>query len=159
MRWRKERARMLITKEFMKGVQQWKWKNLVLDSPTSWGPDPRKGEVGGNSLYWIRKVRILSALLKLGARDWGRTEDSHFWQAPWWCSWSEDHLWCSQVLDQGSPTSRIWCLMIRGGADVIIIEIECTVNVIISPSPGLWKNCLPQPVPGAKKVGDHCLRW
>ena len=51
---------------------------------------------------------------------------------------------------QESPTSRIWCLMIWGGADVIIIEIKCTINVgclnhlktITPPSP--WKNCLPQ---------------
>ena len=50
------------------------------------------------------------------------------------------------TLQQRPPTSgmRIW-----GGADVIIIEIEYTVNVMLEssanhPPAGPWKNCLPQ---------------
>ena len=50
----------------------------------------------------------------------------------------------------GSPTSEIKCLMIWGGADVIIIEMKGTVNELESPRnhphplplPCLWKNCL-----------------
>ena len=34
------------------------------------------------------------------------------------------------ALRQGSPASRIWCLMIWGGADVKIIEIKCTMNLM-----------------------------
>ena len=34
------------------------------------------------------------------------------------------------VRSQGSLSCGIWCLMIRGGADIIIIEIKCTVNVL-----------------------------
>ena len=34
-----------------------------------------------------------------------------------------------QCLNQGSPTSRMNCLMIWGGADLTIIEIKCTINV------------------------------
>ena len=57
-----------------------------------------------------------------------------------------------KALEQGSPTSRIQCLMIWGGTDVIIIGIKCTINLMhlnhpqpltpLLPSP--WKNCLPQ---------------
>ena len=34
------------------------------------------------------------------------------------------------VLKKGSPTSWISCLMIRGGADVTMIEIKCIMNVM-----------------------------
>ena len=52
----------------------------------------------------------------------------------------------------GVPTSRIWSLVPWGGADVIIIEIECTINAmclnhqetIPYPCPDSWKNCLPR---------------
>ena len=33
-------------------------------------------------------------------------------------------------IDQESPTSRIWCLIIWGGTDRIIMEIKCTINVM-----------------------------
>ena len=33
-------------------------------------------------------------------------------------------------VEQESPTSGIQCLMIRGGANVIIIEIKCTINIM-----------------------------
>ena len=56
----------------LKGVQQRKWKNLLLDSKDSWGPDPRRAELRGSSLYWIRKIRILSALLKLDSGGLGQ---------------------------------------------------------------------------------------
>ena len=54
------------------------------------------------------------------------------------------------LLQQGSPTSGIWYLMIWGGADVII-EIKCTINGLKSSwnhplpchLPSLWKNYLP----------------
>ena len=53
--------------------------------------------------------------------------------------------------------------MIWGGADVIVIEIKCTMNVthsnhpesIATPSPICEKTVFQEPVPGAKKVGDH----
>ena len=50
---------------------------------------------------------------------------------------------------QGPPTSRISCLRIWGGADTVIIEIQCTVKVMClnhpetTPQPSPWKNCLP----------------
>ena len=54
-------------------------------------------------------------------------------------------------LIQGSPTSKIYCLMIWWGVDVIIIGIKFTVNVMclnqpetLTPTPGSWKNQLPQ---------------
>ena len=55
-------------------------------------------------------------------------------------------------LEQGSPISGIWCLMIWGGADIIIIEIKCIINVIhlnhlettlLAPHPHTWKICFP----------------
>ena len=58
------------------------------------------------------------------------------------------NMFCPLI--QGSLTTRIQCLMIWGGTDVIIIEIKCTINVIrlnnpeIFPLPsGPWKNWLP----------------
>ena len=60
--------------------------------------------------------------------------------------------------------------MIWSGADVIIIEIKCTINVMlldhpkaIPPASFVGKLCPTILVPGAKKVGDHCsnctLEW
>ena len=52
-------------------------------------------------------------------------------------------------LRQRSPTSGIWCLMIWDGADVIITEIKCTINVMhlnhpeSSPAFSPRENCLP----------------
>lgn len=54
----------------------------------------------------------------------------------------------------------------QGGADVIITEINCTINVMclnqpqtIPYQPGsMEKLSSLKPVPGAKKVGDHCSR-
>ena len=83
------------------------------------------------------------------------------WKLSWlpnWCSPLDWHVWKSFkynlnkgvvslcCLGQGTPTSRVWCLMTWGRADVIIIEIKCTGNVMhlshpktISPSPGHGK--------------------
>ena len=55
--------------------------------------------------------------------------------------------------------------MIRGGANVIIIEIKCTINVMHLNHPETipmlpWfveKLTSMKPVLGAKKSGDHCL--
>ena len=67
-------------------------------------------------------------------------------------------------VDQGTPASRIQCLMIWGGADVIIMEIKCTINIMHfdhpetippCPHPRPWKNCIPE----CQKVGDHCCKW
>ena len=65
---------------------------------------------------------------------------------------------------QGSPSSRIQCLMIWGKTDGITIEMKYTTNVMslncsqtISSSP--WSVEIlssSKMVPGAKKVGDHC---
>ena len=55
-------------------------------------------------------------------------------------------------VDQGTPASRIQCLMIWGGVDVIITEIKCTINIMHfdppqtippHPCPRPWKNCIP----------------
>ena len=54
--------------------------------------------------------------------------------------------------------------MIWGGADVIIIEIKCIINVmhlnhpetIPHPSCSMEKLSSTKPVPGAEKVGDPC---
>ena len=58
--------------------------------------------------------------------------------------------------------------MIWGGADIIIIEIKCTINVNKwSALESSWSHCLSpsmeklssmKPVPGAKGVGAHCSR-
>ena len=67
-------------------------------------------------------------------------------------------------VDQGTPASRIQCLMIWGGADVLIMEIKCTINIMHfdhpetippCPHPRPWKNCIPE----CQKVGDHCCKW
>ena len=48
------------------------------------------------------------------------------------------------------PISRISCLTVWGGADVIIIDIKCAINVVclnhpeIIPLPGPWEHCPPQ---------------
>ena len=55
--------------------------------------------------------------------------------------------------------------MIRGTADVIIIEIKCAVTIMClnhletthPPHPSVEKLSSMKLVPGAKKVGDHCL--
>ena len=66
------------------------------------------------------------------------------------------------LLTQGSPTSGNKCLIIWGGADVILIEIKCTVNVMhlnhhkTIPHPrSREKLSSTKPVLGAKKAGDH----
>ena len=56
--------------------------------------------------------------------------------------------------------------MISSGADVIIIEIKCTINVkhlnhpksIPLQSQSVEKLSSTKPVPGAEKVGDRCSR-
>ena len=55
--------------------------------------------------------------------------------------------------------------MVSGGADVIIIEIKCTVNVMPldhpetrSLTPSVEKLTSTKPVPGARKVQDRCSR-
>ena len=35
-----------------------------------------------------------------------------------------------EAVEEGSPVSRISCLMLWGGPDVIIIEIKCMINVM-----------------------------
>ena len=70
----------------------------------------------------------------------------------------------------GAEAEALWDLTpdgLWGGADVIMIEIKNTINImhlkhlqtIPTLSPGPWKNCLPQNwslVP--KKIGDCCSR-
>ena len=67
-------------------------------------------------------------------------------------------------LKQGSPASRIYCLMIWGGTDATI-EIKCTINVMYLNHPRmiLWPQSVEKlssmkPVPGAKKIGDHWIK-
>jgi len=55
--------------------------------------------------------------------------------------------------------------MADGGAGVIMIEIKCTISVMhlnhletIPPTPYVEKFSSTKPVPGARKVGDHCFR-
>ena len=55
--------------------------------------------------------------------------------------------------------------MIWGGADVITVEIKCTVNVTVfeqsrnhPPPQSVEKMPSMKSVPGARKVGDCCLR-
>ena len=65
-------------------------------------------------------------------------------------------------LTQGSPASRIECLMIWGGANHSAIKYVINVMHWIVPkaSPLLWsmeKSSSMKLVPGAKKVGDHCF--
>ena len=70
------------------------------------------------------------------------------------------------VLKKGSPTSWISCLMIRGGADVTIIEIKCIINVMrlnhpeTNPPPpqSMEKLSSTKLFPGAKNVGDYCFK-
>ena len=71
----------------------------------------------------------------------------------------------ADALSQGCPPSGIQCLVIWGGADVVITEIQCTVNVmhlnlpkLCHYHPSLWEKCLPQKSsPGAREVGDCCI--
>ena len=71
----------------------------------------------------------------------------------------------ADALSQGCPPSGIQCLVIWGGADVVITEIQCTVNVmhlnlpkLCHYHPSLWEKCLPQKsIPGAREVGDCCI--
>ena len=72
----------------------------------------------------------------------------------------------SQLHRSGSSNSGIECLKIWGGADVIIIEIKNTINVMsfnhpeTIPSPqSMEKLSSRKPVPGSKKSGDHWHRW
>ena len=65
-------------------------------------------------------------------------------------------------LIQGSLTTRIQCLMIWDGTDVII-EIKCIVNVMClnhppPPIPVEKLSCV-KLVPGARKTGDHCFTY
>ena len=51
--------------------------------------------------------------------------------------------------------------MTWGGADLIIIEIKCTINVIClnhpqTTSAPVENLSFMKLVPGAKKIGDHC---
>ena len=57
--------------------------------------------------------------------------------------------------------------MVWGGADVLVIEIKYTVNLMHSshpktipppPQPSVEKLSSTKLVPGAKKIGDHCSR-
>ena len=68
---------------------------------------------------------------------------------------------------QGSPTSRIYHLMIWGGADVVITQIKCIMNVMHMNHPETISSPFPQSMeklsstklaPGAKKVGDLCFK-
>ena len=74
--------------------------------------------------------------------------------------WIQSHIHS----DQGSWTFGIWCLMIWGGADVVI-EIKCTINVIrlnhpeTIPPPPVEKLSSTKSVPGAEKAGDCWSRW
>ena len=68
-------------------------------------------------------------------------------------------------LDQGSPTSKISCLMIWGGADIKIIGIKSTMNVkclnhpeTIPPDISSWENCFPWNWHLVPEVGDCCSR-
>ena len=62
---------------------------------------------------------------------------------------------------QGSPTSRIYCPVIRGGADVLIVEIKCTICVTCLNHPetipcpqSVEKLSSTKLIPRAEKVGD-----
>ena len=79
--------------------------------------------------------------------------------------WSMHHQSARDALGQGSPTRRIYCLMIWGGADVIVTEMKCTIIVIhlnhLETTPPLWSMeglSSAKPVPVARKVGVRCLR-
>ena len=81
----------------------------------------------------------------------------HYRQLQWRTCWDQEQL------HQGFLISRISCLMIWGGADVIIIEIKCTINVMHLNHPQTTltpvhekKFSSMKPVPGAKKVGTFC---
>ena len=71
------------------------------------------------------------------------------------------------ISKHGSPNSRIWCLMIWGGAYVTIIQIKCTINVMcfnhfktIPPIPrSMEKLSSTKLVPGPKKFGDFCFNY
>lgn len=44
---------------------------------------------------------------------------------------------CSSPFREGAPTCGVWCLIIRGGADVIIVtEIKCTASATCLNHPG-----------------------
>ena len=68
-------------------------------------------------------------------------------------------------IGHGSPTFGMQCLIILDGADVVIIEIKCTINVMClnhpqtNSPPTVKKLSSVKPVPGAKKVGHHRSRW
>ena len=68
-------------------------------------------------------------------------------------------------LRQEFPTSGVWCLMIWGGADVIMIEIKWTINAMclnhpetIPPPDSINKVSSTKLLPDAKKIGDRCLK-
>ena len=65
------------------------------------------------------------------------------------------------ALGQGSPTARVYCLMICSGADAIMTEIKCTIHLNHPETiPPLWpmeRLSSTKLVPVARKVGDRCL--
>ena len=72
--------------------------------------------------------------------------------------------WCEKGAGPTSPISGTWTsnsCQISGG---IILEIKCSINVIClnhhePPHPLSLKTLSPTKlVPGAKMVGDHCIR-
>ena len=102
-----------------------------------------------------------------------------FWESHWlyskyrvrWCyrlCWpSLRKLFNGLVSYSGGPQALgSQCLMIWGGADIIIIEINCTVIVMCLNNPEIisshsWfmeKKSSMKLVPGAKKTGDCCLK-
>ena len=90
----------------------------------------------------------------------GTTLIGGIWPHPqiWAIMWKAKRLprehpgkWLSR-LAQGSPTSGTRCLTISGGADVIIIEIKCTLNATQLHYP---QTTPPSPVHGE----ENCLPW
>ena len=75
--------------------------------------------------------------------------------------WSMHHQSARDALGQESPTSRVYCLMICGGADVTMTEIKCTIHLNhpeTIPHCDPWKDCLPQnwsPLP--ERLGTAAL--
>ena len=74
--------------------------------------------------------------------------------------------WQRRTLDQVSPTSGSWTSISCQICSSIILEIKCTINIIhlnypeTHPFPPSVHEKLSsmKSVPGAKNVGDHCLR-
>ena len=125
----------------------WWWGRLSL---SSWGASKCglsgwTGVLGQNRMIQSTRLRFVWHL-------------RHYRQLQWRTCWDQDQL------HQGSLVSGISCLMIWGGADVLIIEIKCTINVMhlnhpqtIHPIPDPMEEwSFMKRVPGARKVGDHC---